>query len=402
MFKSGRVRILVALVVVVAFGGAGQAIAQLHGEVAHSAMSGSTLMPTTAQFGAWTHWIVHNPEFVELNVSGFDRPFEKTVDQSQAQGALHWQYDDNNHLLFRVRQFDLGAQASNFLWGGTLGRPMFSPAFGLSSVSDYNAYLDGQMINLALARPTGGGGAWSIGLLFADAGFKNNAADPEFEDKSTAFGGQVTWGNGDGLDLAASVSRESSTFGGGDAELESDFLNFDINARIARGNGWVYQLGFILGTGSVVDDDESMMGVIANVGRHLLQTDAGGVTAEFYVSYLGFKDEPVDEEEFTDSFLTVPGMRVAAWSQISRRFQVMGGANAAWSRLSEERDPVEEVGEIDRSWRGFDVNLTGGLAYTPTATFRIEGELDLGEVNNLLSLGNTTPLLARVGAKYAF
>jgi hypothetical protein len=400
MFKSVAARVFAALLIAAVLGGGhAQAVAGLPGEVAHSAMGGSTLMPTTAQFNAWTHWIVNYDNFVELNVSDDYYNGWKTGDQTTGQAALHWKYDDTNHLLFRVRQYDLGGQNSNFLWGGTLGAPFLSPQMLIDqiSVSNYNAYREGQMLNLALARKLGGGGAFSIGLLFADAGYKDSAADPEFEDKSMAFGGQVTWGNGDGFDLAASLFRESSTYTVTDGELESDLMLFDLTARIDRGNDWVYQLGFVMGTGSVVDDDLSLMGVIGNVGRHLLHTDTGGVTAEFYLSYLSLKSEPEGEDEYKETGLTVPGTRVAAWAEISRRFQIMAGANAFWSTTK-----WEEGEGLDESERGFSFSYSGGLAYTPTHNVRIEGELQMGALNNLLSLGNTTPLLTRVGATFLF
>lgn len=398
MFKSVAVRVFAALLIAAVLGGgSGQAVAGLPGEVAHSAMGGSTLMPTTAQFNSWTHWIVNYDNFVELNVS--DSYEWKTADQTTGQATLHWKYDDSNHLLFRVRQFDLGGQNSNFLWGGTLGAPVFTPQMLIDeiSVSEYNAYRDGQMLNLALARKLAGGGAFSFGLLFADAGFKDSADDPEFEDKSTAFGGQVTWGNGDGFDLAASLFREGSTRTVTDGEIESDLLNFDVTARIDRGNDWVYQLGFVMATGSIVDDDVSLMGVVGNVGRHLLHTDTGGVTAEFYVNYLNLKNEPEGGDEYTENMLTVPGTRVAAWAEISRRFQIMAGANAFWTTTS-----WEEGEGLDESERGFSFSYSGGLAYTPAHNVRIEGELQMGALNNLLSLGNTTPLLTRVGATFLF
>jgi hypothetical protein len=401
MFKSVAVRVFAALVIVAVMGGgAGQAMAGLPGEVAHSAMGGSTLMPTTAQFSAWTHWIVNHDEFVELNVSDSSTPF-KTADQTTGQAALHWKYNDNNHLLFRVRQWDLGGQNSNFVWGGTLGNSFLSPAelIDMLSVSDYNAYAEGQMINLALARPLGGGGAFSFGLLYADAGEKDSAADPETENKSSAFGAQVTWGNGNGLDLAGSFFSESSTAGGGDAEAESDFTHFDLTARIDRGNGWIYQVGALMGSGTVGEDDISLMGVIGNVGRHLVQTDEAGVTAEFYVNYFGLTSEPEGGAEYKETTMTVPGTRVAAWTQISRRWQIMAGANAFWSTTKEE---VDADGGMDESSRGMNFSYTGGVAFIPSDNIRIEGELDMGNLNRLLTLGNEQPMLLRVGTTVVF
>ena len=405
MLKSVAVHVFAALLIV-AVAGAGQATAGVPGEVAHSAMGGSTLMPTTAQFNSWTHWVVNHDNFVELSVGDGSYSPEKTFGAGRGQAALHWKYNDNNHLLFRVRQFDLGGQNSNFVWGGTLENIFLSPAMlaDMIPVSNYNGYAEGQMLNMAWAKPMGNGGAFSIGVLFADAGEKYEDTDVEANDKSGAFGAQVTWGNGDGLDLAASFHSLTSTFGASDAEDESSFTHFDVTARIDRGNGWVYQLGALMGSGSVEEFEEdavdvSLMGVTANVGRHLMSTDTGAVTAEFFVNYFSLKQEPVDVE-LTSSTMVVPGTRVAAWTQISKRFQVMAGANAYWSTMKEEF-AAGEVEETE-SMRGMTFSYSGGLAFVPNDNVRIEGQLEMDQLNRLLSLGNTTPLLARVGATFVF
>ncbi len=406
MLKSVAVRVFAALLIV-AMAGAGQATAGIPGEVAHSSMGGSTLMPTTAQFNSWTHWVVNHDNFVELSVGdgAFYGPV-KDYGAGRGQAALHWKYNDNNHLLFRVRQFDLGGQNSNFVWGGTLENFFLSPAMltDMIAVSNYNAYAEGQMLNLAWAKPMASGGAFSIGVLYADAGYKYEDNDGEANDKSGAFGAQVTWGNGNGFDLAASFHSQSSTFGPSDAEDENSFTHFDLTARIDRGNGWVYQLGALMGSGSIEEFEEeafdvSLMGLTANVGRHLLSTDTGAVTTEFFVNYFSLKGEEGDFENTTSS-LVVPGTRVAAWTQISKRFQVMAGANAYWG-ISKDKVTAGSDEETE-SERGMTFSYSGGLAFVPNDAVRIEGQLEMDRLNNLLSLGNDTPLLARVGATFAF
>lgn len=401
MLKSLAVRAFVALLV---FGFAGVAAAELPGEVSHSAMAGSTLMPTTAQFNSWTHWIVNHDNFVELNVG--DSPFfgPTKIGNEGGQATLHWKYNDDNHLLFRVRQHDLGGQNFNFLSGGTLGEPMLPPAalIDMISVADYNAYAHGQMLNLAWAKPSGEG-AFSVGVLFANAGYKEENGT-EYNDKSTAFGGQVTWGNGDGLDLAGSFYSESATEGPSDTEDESSFTHFDLAARLEGGNGWIYQLGGIMGTGSIEPDgsettDVSLMGVTGNLGQHLYDAEDGAVTAEFYVNYMSLKGEQGDEEETMSSFV-VPGTRVACWAKLSNKFRLMAGANAYWMT---EKEKFSAGGTEDtESERGMTFGYAGGLAFVPNDRVRIEAELDMDELNRLLSLGNDTPLLMRVGGTVTF
>jgi hypothetical protein len=406
MLKSLAFRVFAALLVAAVIG-VNDSAAGMPGEVAHSAMGGSTLMKTTAQFGAWTHWIVDSPNFVELSVGDtyYYPEDDKTMGTGRGQATLHWQYNDGNHLLFRVRQNDLGGQNTNFLWGGTLEEAFLSPAglVDMVRVGSYNAYREGQMLNLAWARPLAGCGAFSVGLLYADSGEKDSAADPEYVDESKAFGVQATWGNGDGLDVAGSFFSEASTAGAGEGEQESDLTHFDVTARLTRDNGWIYQLGALMGSGTRPfdadsDRDISLMGVTANAGKFLYDADNGAVTAEFYVNYFSMKDEAggVEDKETT---LTVPGTRVACWTQLSKRFQLMAGANAYWSTMKEEVD-VEDG--TDESSRGMQFAYSGGLAFVPNDKVRIEGQLEMDRLNNLMSLGNTTPLLMKVGGTFVF
>lgn len=398
---SVTVRVFLALLIV---GIGGQALAGLPGETSHSAMSGSTLMETTAQFNSWTHWIVNHDNFVELSVGDDYYLGPVKLNSGRGQGTLHWKYDDNNHLLFRVRQYDLGGQNSNFLWGGTLERPFLSPAMMFERVSGYNAYVQGQMINLALARALSGGGAFSLGLLYADTGFKGETEDEEFNNKSGAFGVQATWGNGDGFDLAASVFNESATWGDTEAEDESSMMNFDLTARMARDNGWIYQAGFVMGSGSWQEFEEDewdigLMGVTANAGRFLVDNDMTDVTAEFFVHYLTYTEEVADFEDKTTSTV-VPGTRVACRTQLTKRWELMAGANAFWSQGKSTLSDTDD--EESESQRGMDFFYSGGLAYSPSDNVRLEGQLHMDELNNLLSLGNENQLLIRVGGTVTF
>ena len=303
-----------------------------------------------------------------------------------------------------MRQFDLGGQNSNFLWGGTLERPFLSPGYSFDSVSGYNAYAQGQMVNLALARALSGGGAFSLGVLYADAGFKAEDTDSEFNNKSSAFGVQATWGNGDGFDLAASVFNESATYGSTDAEDESSQMNFDLTARMARDNGWIYQAGFVMGSGSYQEfgDDEwdiGLFGVTANAGRFLVDNETTDVTAEFFVHYLTYTEEVLDFEDKTANTV-VPGTRVACRTQLSKRWELMAGANAFWSQGKNTETLAGD--EASEGERGMDFYYSGGLAFSPSDNVRIEGQLHMDELNNLLSLGNQNQLLVRVGGTVTY
>ena len=448
MMKFVALRVL-AVVMLTAVVGVGHAAAGLPGEVAHSAMGGSTLMRTTAQLNAWTHWLVDHDNFVELNVSENYGPGKSNG--MAGQGSLHWKYDDSNHLFFRVRQNDLGGQASNFMWGGTLDSPFFQPAMFLDDIYGYdepNALREGQMVNLAWARPLAGGGAFSVGLFIAASGNVYNEVyeddedqgEWDWEDVSNAFGAQVTWGNGNGLDVAASFMKGKSSYGweweeNGEAfdenpEEEANLTLFDLNLRYERTNGWIYQLGAVMGTGTYTENDYSdpdavetdevdykVRGLTANVGRYLLDTDNAAVTAEFFVSYAARSTEVEIEDYDTaddllvykeqESALVVPGTRVAFWSQISKRFYLMAGATALWTAQAEKEEGDYTNGdpwtyEETDTYRSMQFYYSGGLAYVPNDRVRIEGQLDMGMLNNLLTLGNRDPLLLRVGGTFTF
>ncbi len=437
------------------------------GEVAHSAMGGSTLIRTTASLNAWTHLIVEDDSFVELSV---DDRFGG--EDGIGHATLHWKYDDGNHLLFQVRPGDLGAQNINYLWGGTLESPLLSPASLVDAidVSDYNAYRDGQMLNVAWARPLDAGGAFSAGLFVArrgemytlessSAGGGSSAAEErESENRSTAFGTQATWGSGNGLDLSLSITRESSVDNAlrsewTNGELRRDikneesgtFFSLGLAARYEPDSNWIFQFGGLIARGSseaedydyrrnrtpneviltsYPDVDYSLLGVVANAGRHLLESENAGVASEVFVSYLRGKHETqVIERHGTDEYvydtsyqiadMVVPGMRVSCWARISNRFRVMAGANAVWTRMRDKEEAVLTswpVGagllraEGKETWSDYGMiySYSGGLAYCPGDRFRLEGQFAMNQLHRILSLGNTTPLLVRVGGTYSF
>jgi hypothetical protein len=408
-----RVSALVFALALVSAAAVDFAHAGLPGEVAHSAMEGSTLMRTTAQFNSWTHWIVNHENFVELDTGLYE---SEAGSPSEGQATLHWKYNDSNHLLFRVRRDDLGGQNSNFLWGGSLGSQFFTPEAIVDaiSVSSRNAYDMGQMLNLAWARQTGGGGAFSIGVLYGRDSEKQDVA-PTVEDGSQAFGGQFTWGNGAGIDIAASFFNESGKFeetdasGAATTDLESSFLNADLTVRIDRNQNWIWQFGGVFGNGKNKDnaagseDKLSLFGVIGNVGKYLLDANDGAVTAEFYAAYLNSKiDNNQDSAEDKTSTFVVPGMRVAAWHDLSSKFQLMAGADAFW--VIDTNDVKDDTGADSEKFseNTMDFSWAAGLAFMPMDNLRLEGEFNINNLDNILSLGNSDPLFFQLGGTLTF
>ncbi|MBK6733636.1 MAG: hypothetical protein IPG61_06025 [bacterium] len=58
--------------------------------------------------------------------------------------------------------------------------------------------------------------------------------------------------------------------------------------------------------------------------------------------------------------------------------------------------------EASESEHGMDFFYSGGLAFSPSENVRLEGQLHMDELNNLLSLGNQNQLLIRVGGTVTF
>ncbi|MBK6733635.1 MAG: hypothetical protein IPG61_06020 [bacterium] len=166
--------------------------------------------------------------------------------------------------------------------------------------------------------------------------------DAEFNNKSNAFGVQATWGNGDGFDLAASVFNESATYGDTETEDESSMMNFDITARLARDNGWIYQAGVVMGSGSWQEFEEDewdigLMGVTANAGRFLVNNDMTDVTAEFFVNYLTYTEEVTDFEDETTNTV-IPGTRVACRTQLGQALRTDGRRQRVLVADEDDRD----------------------------------------------------------------
>ncbi len=366
------------------------------GEVSHSAMMGSTLMNTSAQLNTWTHWAKDYGNYSELNTQslGSGGPYGP-------QGTLIWDYDDDNTLLFRVRDMDLGSQNSRFMFGSMT--PLLSGSAGVNA-GGYNALTNGQVVNLALARNLTNG-AFSIGGFFADNGTKDNTANTE--QSSTAFGAQFTWGNGNGFDVATSFAKGSTTNNNGTTDLGNDDLMFDAYGRYTH-NDWIYQFGGFIGSGSIErdaggtieSDDFSSFGALLNVGQMLKDDADGQVSAEFYLQYMTSKFEPTAGGKDQNKNFAVPGLRTACSQKVSDHFGVILGADAYHIFGSNENTIVGN--ENDTSMSGFNFDWSGGIFWENEAGFRVTGEFVQNNLDKAFSLGNDSPLVSRLEATFKF
>ena len=158
--------------------------ATIGSEVAHNAMAGSTLMNTTAIFNAFPHMVVENGTGVELN--NFD----------DGQGRVWWEAYDNLWLNMNVGRMDYGLSGTDFMWGAG------SPGTPFGAVFEDNTWL-----NLGIARPLSGGGAWAVGAILAPfGGTELKGGLPELENNETGYGFNASWGNGNGMHLAGELA----------------------------------------------------------------------------------------------------------------------------------------------------------------------------------------------------
>jgi hypothetical protein len=365
------------------------------GEVSHSALMGSTLINTSAQLNTWTHWAKNYGNYTEINTQSLNGgPYGP-------QGTLIWDYDDNNTLLFRVRDMDLGSQNTGFMFGPSA--PMLSDFTGISS---YNAATNGQMINMALARNLTQG-AFSVGAFVADNTAKDNGSTPNTEMGSKAFGGQFTWGNGQDLDVAVSFSHGATTDNDGTIELKDSANIFDAYGRYMH-NQWIYQFGGYFGSGTdeydnagtVESDDVNAMGLMVNVGQ-LLKDDADGqVSAEFYLQYMADKYKPAGGGEDKYSDIYFPGMRTACTQKVSDHFGVLLGADASWGIMGH----TDDIGgaTTDTKYTEFNFDWSGGIFWENADGFRVTGEFVQNNLDYAFSLGNDVALVSRLEATYKF
>ena len=118
--------------------------ATIGSEVANSAMYGGTLMNTTAIFNAFPHLVVENGTGVELNTMG------------DGMGKVWWEAYDNLWLTMDVGRMDYGLEGASFMWGN--GYDLLTPFMGSDVFAGFN------MVNMGIAKPLSGGGAWAVGV----------------------------------------------------------------------------------------------------------------------------------------------------------------------------------------------------------------------------------------------
>ena len=373
--------------------------ATIGSEAAHSSMGGTTLNNTTAIFNAFPHLVVFNGNGAEIVTQSL-----VGTPEDDGRGRLWWEAYDGLWLNMNVGRRDYGGQAANFMWGGNRAMEFFTPSVFGDVLPGFSG-LDHPWINIGIAKPTGNGGAWAANLFFGADSEEGLAGDDTVKDSSSGFGGLFSWGNGNGLHVSAEVAIQSETdeFFTTEVEaLEGSFLNFSLNARKDTPL-YIYQGSFVMGSGSFDFDtttevDESLMGLYASAGRFLKNEIDGQTSIEFYGAFATSKEE-VGDADNTFTSIVIPGVRVAAWEQISDRFGLMAAIYGAYSMNSEEEnDGADPDPDTDDSSASFSYDWSAGLFFQPTDNVRIDFQFNKEELGQVLSLGNEEPLVWYLGA----
>jgi hypothetical protein len=414
--------VVVALVAVPMMANANDAT--IGSETAYQAMNGGTLMNTTAIFNAFPHLAVNNGNGAELNVnpSSYD-PFADEF-STTGFGRLWWEAYDGTWLNFTVGRSDLGIQGTNYMWGGNSLMPFVAidPVFAAwyVEVTDIagvggsafdrtgrmSPFSDSQWVNLGVARPTAGGGAWAANIMFANGQqkFEDDTTTGDLEDKQTGFGGQFSWGNGEGLHLSAEGAYQKAELVAGDDSIDLGVTNFGVNGRYDTEN-YIYQGNFVFLSNSIstsAGGDEpsgSTFGFLASAGRFIRNEVDGQATAEFGLAFLNSSaDLGSSDNELTSTNFAIPSMRTSVWQKISNRFGLMGGVEWAYVLGSTEDKDFGDAGTQKYTVNGSDFDWSVGMFFQPNDAVRIDAQLREDNLDHILSLGNSEELITYIGA----
>lgn len=360
--------------------------ATIGSEVAHDAMYGGTLMNTTAIFNAFPHLVVENGTGVELN----------TMDSGM--GKVWWEAYDEFWLTMDVGRMDYGMSGSAFMWG---------QGWSLVSPFDPVVFENAMMVNLGIARPTSNGGGWAIGAKIAPNGGSEStpAGGTTGELNWSGYGFNGSWGNGDGFHLGAEFAwtkQEDKDFNtAGTQEIGN--MGFGVNARYDS-DTYIYQGNFtyvsesITDDGGTPDDDTSGFGVQLNAGRYLKNEVDGQATAEFGIGWAKAGNEfgdPVAKDD-ASAFL-LPAVRISAWEKIGDYFGLMGGVGFTYAMTGNTFDDGSGAGEDEDKFNFSTFDWSAGLFFQPTDNVRIDARFEESNLNQVLSLGNDSPLVMYLG-----
>ena len=80
----------------------------------------------------------------------------------------------------------------------------------------------------------------------------------------------------------------------------------------------------------------------------------------------------------------------------------MAGADAFWVIDTNDVKDADGADSEKFSENTMDFSWAAGLAFMPMDNLRLEGEFNINNLNNILSLGNSDPLFFQLGGTLTF
>jgi hypothetical protein len=393
-------------------------IALAGGEVARSAMGGTNFMNTSADTWILFHRSLEGDGYGEFVSQGYNGNYNKgTTDHNDGFGRLILPFDDIR-VGFEVNNRDAGSGLVGYSWntGPFLGRGNSIGDFIYNAdVSGNNAFWGGNMLTAKAAFAMGTGGA-SVGLGIYNDSYEDN--DAPYKENSTGFSLNGSWGNGapgtqGTIEVAGEFTTHSDKYEDTDTAEQSG-NHFAANGRYSVSDdshveGAFFKLSSDYDDGFATpstSDAYGITGLKLNYARDLVEEADHGALVEIAFDYMKQTYEEDGASEASLTTMTFPSCRFSAWHEIRTNWTLYGGVTAGYLFKNTEEDPDGTTGgslDTDSDRVGDDsFSWTAGLGWDPNDHIGIEFFLMTSNLDNVASLGNTSPLIGGIGAHGSF
>jgi hypothetical protein len=391
------------------------------GEVARSSMAGTNFMNTSADTWVLFHRSLEGDGYGEFVSQGYNGNVSKGGGDNEGFARLTLPFGDYR-LGFEINDRAAGSGVLGYAWNaGPYNHAESYNDFGLYGLTigdfvdefgnGYNGFWDGQMASIKGAFAMGTGSA-SIGAGIFNDNIEDNTDSEKFG--STGFNLNASWGNG-----APATA--------GTIELVGEFTTHSSKDEVAAGNQELSGNHFAVDGRYSVDDDNHIEGAIAkltsdytddiaapstsetigltafkvNYVRDLVEEADHGALVEVSFDYLKFTfepdaNDPAGSAEISESFTAFPSCRFSAWHEMPKNLSLYGGVEGSYLFKGTFEDPNDS--EDDQFAGSSSFSWTAGLGWDPNDHIGIEFFLMTSNLDQILSLGNTAPLIGGIGA----